>query len=172
MKILITITAFLIAVSTQAAEFHVAKSGNNTNVGSVTKPLLSIQRAADLAQPGDTITVHAGIYRERVSPPRGGTSDAQRIIYRAAPDEAVAIKGSEVITDWKQVANDTWTVTIPNSFFGDFNPYSDLIKGDWYQASQPYHTGAVYLNGHWLKEAPRKSAVLGGADANEVGSEL
>ena len=172
MKILITITAFLIAVSTQAAEFHVAKSGNNTNVGSVTKPLLSIQRAADLAQPGDTITVHAGIYRERVSPPRGGSSDAQRIIYRAAPGEAVAIKGSEVITDWKQVANDTWTVTIPNSFFGDFNPYSDLIKGDWYQASQPYHTGAVYLNGHWLKEAPRKSAVLGGADANEVGSEL
>ncbi len=37
---------------------------------------------------------------------------------------------------------------------------------------QPYHTGAVYLNGHWLKEAPRKSSVLGGDAADESESEL
>ena len=161
MKMLTNIVAFALAVTAQAAEFHVAKSGNDTNIGSPTKPLLTIQRAADLAQPGDTITVHAGVYRERVSPPRGGTSDAQRIIYRAAAGEAVAIKGSEVVTGWKQVANDTWTVTIPNSFFGDFNPYSDVLEGHWFRPrDRVHHTGSVYLNGVWRGEAASLEDVL------------
>jgi hypothetical protein len=33
--------------------------------------LRTIQRATDLAQPGDTITVHAGTYRERINPTPG-----------------------------------------------------------------------------------------------------
>lgn len=161
MKILITIAALVIVVSTQAAEFHVAKSGDNTNGGSAQQPLLTIQRAAELAQSGDTITVHEGVYRERVSPPRGGTSDEQRIIYRAAPGEAVAIKGSEVVTDWKPVENDTWTVILPNSFFGEFNPYSDVLEGHWFRPrDRVHHTGSVYLNGEWRGEAASLEDVL------------
>jgi hypothetical protein len=35
-----------------------------------------------------------------------------------------------------------------------FNPYSDLIHGDWFDAKRrKQHTGAVYLNGDWLVEA-------------------
>ncbi len=74
--------------------------------------------------PGDTITVHKGVYRERINPPRGGESDAKRITYQAAKGEKVVIKGSEVIKGWKKVEGDTWKVTVPNSFFGDFNPIS------------------------------------------------
>ena len=135
MKILFAIAAFALSAAMQAAEFHVAKSGDNTNVGSVTKPLLTIQRAADLAQPGDTITVHTGVYRERVNPPRGGNSDDQRITYQAAPGYKVVITGSEAVTGWTHVANDTWTVTLPNSFFGEFNPYSDVLEGHWFSYS-------------------------------------
>lgn len=161
MKCIIAIAALALVISTQAAEYHVAKSGNDANVGSETKPLLTIQRAADLAQPGDTITVHSGVYRERVIPPRGGSSDAQRITYRAAPGEAVAIKGSEVVTGWKYVVNDTWTVTLPNSFFGDFNPYSDVLEGHWFRPrDRVHHTGSVYLNGVWRGEAESLEAVL------------
>jgi alpha-N-arabinofuranosidase len=161
MKIILTIAAFALAVSAQAAEFHVAKSGNDMNAGSASKPLLTIQAAAELAQPGDTITVHQGVYRERVSPPRGGMSDAQRIIYRAAPGENVAIKGSEVVTDWKHVANDTWTITLPYRFFGDFNPYSDVLEGHWFRPrDRVHHTGSVYLNGEWCGEAASLEDVL------------
>ena len=35
------------------------------------------------------ITVHQGVYRERINPPRGGKSDEKRIVYRAAPGETV-----------------------------------------------------------------------------------
>ena len=157
-----SIIAFLMIVgSLHAADYHVGKQGSNDNAGSASQPLLTIQAAAELAQPGDTITVHEGVYRERVSPPRGGTSDEQRIIYRAAPGEAVAIKGSEVVTGWKKVEHDTWTVTLPNSFFGDFNPYSDVLEGHWFRPrDRVHHTGSVYLNGDWRGEAASLEDVL------------
>ncbi len=155
-----------------AREYHVSKNGDNANPGTLSRPFETISAAAVVARPGDVITVHEGTYRERVNPPRGGTSDDKRIVYRAAPGEKVVIKGSERVTGWKRVEKDVWAVTLPNSFFGDFNPYSDLIQGDWYQARQPYHTGAVYLNGHWLMEAPRKSVVVGGDSADDSELEL
>jgi hypothetical protein len=140
--------------------YHVSATGSDGNDGSPSAPLRTISAASALAQPGDVITVHEGVYRERVNPPRGGTSDNTRIVYQAAPGEKVLIKGSERVTGWEKVEDDTWRVTLPNSFFGAFNPYRDLIKGDWYEARQPYHTGAVYVNGTWLKEAARKSDVV------------
>jgi len=144
-----------------ARTYHVAKNGNNTNEGSAQKPFLMIQRAADVAQPGDVITVHEGVYRERVNPPRGGTSDEQRIVYQAAPGEKVVIKGSEVVTGWKKVENDTWTVTLPNRFFGEFNPYSDVLEGHWFRPrDRVHHTGSVYLNGEWRGEAASLEDVL------------
>jgi hypothetical protein len=148
-----------------ARTYHVSVSGKDANNGAPASPLQTISAAADLARPGDVITVHEGVYRERINPPRGGTSDDQRIVYQAAPGEKVVIKGSERITGWEKVGDDVWRVSLPNRFFGEFNPYSDVIRGDWYQARQAYHTGAVYQNGHWLKEAPRKSVVTGGDDA-------
>jgi len=153
----------------EAAEFHVASSGNDANPGTPAAPLSTIQRAADLAQPGDVITVHEGVYRERIRPPRGGQSDQKRIVYQAAPGEKVEIKGSEIVKDWVEVQDDVWKATLPNSFFGGFNPYSDLIHGDWFSPKgRQHHTGAVYLNGHWLTEAARQEDVLKPAGDNPL----
>lgn len=153
--------AVTLAVTVQAAEFHVASNGNDTNPGAKTAPLRTIQRAAELAQPGDVITVHEGVYRERINPPRGGASDRKRIVYQAAPDEKVEIKGSEVVKKWTKVQDDVWRTTLPNSFFGSFNPYGDLIHGDWFNPKgREHHTGAVYLNGDWLIEAAKLDDVM------------
>jgi len=159
-----TITLAIIlalAVAAHAAEFHVAPGGKDSNPGTQAAPLRTIQRAADLAQPGDVITVHEGVYRERIAPPRGGESDAKRIVYQAAPGEKVEIKGSEVVKNWVKVQDDVWKATIPNSLFGNFNPYSDLIRGDWFSPKgRQHHTGAVYLSGEWLTEAAKQDEVL------------
>ena len=147
----------------QAAEFHVATTGDDANPGTAAAPLRTIQRGAELAQPGDVVTVHAGVYRERVNPPRGGESDARRITYQAAPGEKVEIRGSEVVRDWTTVQDGVWKVTLPNAFFGDFNPYTDRIGGEWYGTPRggfDRHTGAVYLNGNWLTEAAKMEDVL------------
>jgi alpha-L-arabinofuranosidase len=146
----------VLAISAYAAEIHVAANGKDSNPGTKAAPLRTIQRAADLAQPGDFITVHEGVYRERIRPPRGGESDAKRITYQAAPGERAEIKGSEIVKGWVKVQDDVWKATIANSFFGGFNPYSDLIHGDWFDPKgREHHTGAVYLNGEWLAEAAK-----------------
>ncbi len=148
-------------VTPKATEFHVALTGNDSNRGTKSAPLRTIQRAADLAQPGDVVTVHAGVYRERINPPRGGTSNQQRIVYQAARRVKVEIKGSEAVKGWTKVRDDVWKAVLPNSFFGGFNPYTNLIRGDWFEPKgRPHHTGAVYLNGEWLIEAARLEEVL------------
>ena len=160
--LLLTVTASALC----AREYHVSLTGKNANDGSAARPLQTISAAAALAQPGDTITVHAGTYRERITPPRGGLSDTQRITYQAAPGEKVEIKGSEVVTNWVSFQGDVWQATLPNSFFGNFNPYNDPLRGDWFRAlGRKHHTGAVYLNGEWLAEATNLAAVVNGSDA-------
>ena len=154
----------LLALSAHAAdatEFHISVNGSDTNDGSASKPFKTISAAAQAAQPGDGITVHEGIYRERVTPPRGGESDAKRIVYQAASGEKVEIRGSEVVKNWVKVQDDVWKATLPNAFFGGFNPYSDLIHGDWFNGrGRQHHTGSVYLNGEWLDEAAKMEDVL------------
>jgi alpha-N-arabinofuranosidase len=154
------ISVLFAAWAASAAEFHVATTGNDGNAGSAVAPLRTISAAAQRAQAGDTITVHAGVYRERVSPPRGGQSDAKRIIYRAAPGERVTIKGSEIVKGWSKVQGEVWKLTLPNTFFGGFNPYRDVIHGDWFDGKgRTHHTGAVYLNGDWQAWTSREAKI-------------
>ena len=144
-----------------ATEYHVAVHGNDANDGSLQKPFRTISAAANVALPGDVVTVHEGTYRERINPPRGGESDSQRIVFRAAPGEKVEIKGSELVKHWVEVKDCVWKVSIPNSFFGGFNPFNDLIHGDWFvPLGRQHHTGAVYLNGDWLTEAANLDTLM------------
>lgn len=139
----------------------VSKRGNDQNPGTEERPFLTISAAANRAQPGDRIVVKAGVYREAVAPPRGGTSDQTRITYEAAPGERVHIKGSEVIKGWRLVGSGVWKAEIPNTLFGSFNPFHDEIRGDWFDPrGRKHHTGAVYLNGEWLTEARSVEEVM------------
>jgi len=162
MKALNVLSLVMIVASTVSArEYHVSVNGNDRDAGSSARPFATLSKAALVAQPGDVVTVHAGTYRERVNPPRGGVSDVKRIVYQATSGEKVVIKGSEIVKGWTKVQDDTWKVTLSNSFFGDFNPYSDLIAGDWFNGKgRNHHTGAVYLDGHWLTEAAQRDEVL------------
>ena len=168
MKIQVAMMAFVVSAGcgllhedAGAKELHVSTAGSDSNDGSASRPLKTIAKAAEKAQPGDTVTVHAGVYRERINPPRGGTADNCRIIYQAAAGEKVTITGSDPARGWEKIGSDTWKLTLPNSYFGKFNPYAERVYGDWFDPrGRVHHRGCVYLNGGWLVEAPGLDAVM------------
>jgi hypothetical protein len=129
-------------------EYHVAKNGSDQNIGTDQNPFLTINKAASIAVAGDTVTVHEGIYREWVKPKYKGLSDKRRIVYQAAEGEQVTIKGSEELHTWELVEGNVWKVILPNTFFGEFNPYKEELYGDWVVTIEEIkHLGEVYLNG-------------------------
>lgn len=155
MKLLIFPPLFLACFFiSNAQQYHVAIHGDDTHSGTIEAPFRTISKAAKIALPGATITVHQGTYREWVSPENGGLNDHQRIVYQAAEGEEVWIKGSEVIKGWEKYKGNVWKVTLTNEWFGDFNPYQEILKGDWLMNTygRDHHLGEVYLNGQALYE--------------------
>ncbi len=134
--------------------FHVSVNGCDSWNGSEEKPFRSISKAASIALPGDTVKVHAGIYREWVSPAHGGTED-HRIVYEAAGDGEAVISGAEIVTDWTEEGNGVWRTRVLNTVFTYRNPFDTPAYGDWLFNELPVcHLGQVYLNGKSLYERP------------------
>ena len=140
--------------------YHVSVNGCNGAAGTAEAPFKTINHAAQLAVAGDTVVVHSGVYREWVDPKNGGEEN-KPIIYTAAEGERPIIKGSEIVTDWERVRGTVWKTVLSNDMFGDYNPYSETLWGDWLLEPSTYsvHTGDVYLNGRSLYEAESMEAL-------------
>lgn len=157
----------------KAAEYHVSPSGDDGSSGVIGQPFRTIGKAAGLAQPGDTVTVHEGVYREWIQPARGGESDEKRITYRAAAGERVVIKGSEQIKGWNEVASGVWRVDLDDGYFASngWYPFRDLILGkdelgiEWLGVGRWCHKGEVFLNEKRLVEKQTLDECRSSADS-------
>lgn len=178
--------------------YYVEQKAEPFGDGTSRRPFGTIGEAAARAQPGDTVLIGAGTYREWVCPPRGGESDARRIRYCAAEGCRPVITGAEPLTGWTRWQKDVWRTTADNALFGGYNPYADEIFGDWFDGlGQVHHTGEVFAAGQALDEAASLEALLeqrsgkarewfaevqhghtvfyarfGGADPNVLGTEI
>ncbi|HTI99918.1 MAG TPA: right-handed parallel beta-helix repeat-containing protein [Dongiaceae bacterium] len=116
------------ATAASAREWFVRQadlSVSDTADGSTNHPLRTINAAAQLAQPGDVVTVGAGIYHEWVSPARGGTAQ-QPIVYRSMPEHAAIVRGTDVLAaGWRPVTGlpGVFTAPLPQSTFVFGNPF-------------------------------------------------
>lgn len=128
-----------------------ANAGRGGN-GSKEMPFKRISEAARIASPGDEVLVMPGIYREYVDPKNAGTKE-QRITYRSAEPLGAEITGAELLTGWEKYKGSVWTASVDNGIFGDYNPYTTYVYGDWYFAGKSKHTGVVYMNDRALYEA-------------------
>jgi len=123
---------------TLASEYHVAQRSpvaDDRNPGTADKPFKTINAAVAGARPkpGDTLYVHEGVYREGVelsgaNAHQGEPGAHVRII--GWPQEAVEIKGSDVVTDWKKHAGGTHPATTA-------------------PADRPASSGKVYVRENW-----------------------
>lgn len=132
-------------------KIYVDNSVKNIGTGSREKPFKCINDAAKVAKPGDEVVVASGIYHEYVDPQNSGKEDA-RIIYRSEQPLGAVITGAEKAEGWEHYKDNVWVLSVDNGIFGDYNPYTTLVEGDWYFAPTIRHTGAVYLDDRQLYE--------------------
>ena len=138
-------------------DIHAPAEGN----GSRERPFRHINEAARLALPGDEILVMPGIYREYINPINAGTEEAP-IVYRSQEKLGAVITGAEILTGWTKYEKDVWTAQIDNGIFGNYNPYTTFVYGDWYFAPKVRHTGSVFLNDMMMYETVSLEECLAG----------
>lgn len=138
-------------------DIHACKDGNGTEQS----PFKHINDAARIAKPGDEVLVAPGIYREYINPQNSGLEN-KRIIYRSRIPLGAVITGAEKACDWKHYKDNVWVFRVNNNAFGNYNPYTTLIKGDWYFGPFVRHTGAVYLDSRQLYETQSLEECLQG----------
>ena len=131
--------------------FYVNANAPKEGNGSKETPFRHINDAAKAARPGDEVLVAPGIYREYVDPVHAGMPDA-RITYRSEVPLGAVITGAEEMKDWKHYEGNVWVCRVDNGVFGNYNPYTTFVGGDWYFAPVVRHTGAVYLDDRQLYE--------------------
>lgn len=140
-------------------KYYVDSKSLNGGDGSKEHPFGKIQEAANLAIPGDEIIVAPGIYRENVNPVNSGTVD-NRITYRSENKKAAIISGAEEVKNWELHEGKVWKAKIPNALFGESNPFTTLVYGDWYVATIIAHTGDVFLNHKSMYEVTEMDQVF------------
>lgn len=140
-----------------------APTAADSGPGNTESPFRTISAAAKLAGPGDTVVVHEGIYRERVTPAYGG-KEGKPVVYMAARGEKVIIKGSEVWKPVKVVEHDDGTFTgwFDQDLFEGLriNPYKTALK----RAPDDKHLtlGQLFAGGELLEEVDKEEDLLAG----------
>lgn len=136
-------------------DYYVKKTADTMEYGTEKHPFTTIEKAVSAAEPGDTIWIGKGIYREWVKPSKGGTDNEHRITYKNIPDEKPVITGSEELLNWIPQGNNVWKTSISDEILKEYNPYKDKIFGDWYDDfGQVHHTGEIFMDDKALYEAP------------------
>ncbi|MGO8678313.1 MAG: DUF1565 domain-containing protein [Limisphaerales bacterium] len=86
-------------------------------------PLASLAKACALAQPGETIILRGGIYREVLAPKN------DNVTVRAMKGEKVAISGADLISGWRREPDGGWSAPMaakPMKLLRDGQPWTQF----------------------------------------------
>jgi hypothetical protein len=86
-------------------------------------PLASLSKACAIAQPGETIILRGGVYREVLAPKNDG------VTILAMNGEKVTISGADLIEGWKRQIDGGWSAPLdaePKELLRDGRPWSDF----------------------------------------------
>ncbi len=132
-----------------------SQRADDNGPGTKSRPFRTVNKAAQVLQPGERVVIASGTYRECIHPARGGTGPGQMISYEAEPGAKVYIKGSEVLKDgWEKV-----TLPVGHPFGrprsgaseGEVTVWRHELTGTMFpDAYQPFALASVAGNWEWL----------------------
>ena len=86
-------------------------------------PLASLEKACEIAQPGETIVLREGVYRAVLAPQHDG------VTVRAMQGEVVTISGADLIEGWTREPDGSWSAPLaaePKRILRDGRPWIEF----------------------------------------------
>ena len=163
-------------------------AASDDNDGSESAPFRTISRAAQLATPGTRVRIHAGTYRECVSPAASGTDPEHMISYEAFGDGKVIISAAEQVTafrpsegwmlvrGWGEAQPESirvWEYDLDPDVFRGYNPFCavnilhDRLFIEYDKTDMTTYLnrrGCVFCDGKALKQVPLYNGMAGEED--------
>ena len=161
-----------------------AKNAEDSGSGTKDHPFRTINHAAQILQPGESVVIASGVYREAIRPARGGTSPEAMISYEAAPGAHVEVLGAIAVSGWqpsegwnigldretKQPVK-AWELHLDHKLFPrGYNPFAlDNVTDDRYWINYAKDNmwnyfrrrGLVFVDGKPLEPVPSPSELAG-----------
>jgi hypothetical protein len=88
-----TATVTLLSAPLNGTTYYVAPNGSDSNPGTLAAPFATLQHAAGVAQPGDTVLARNGVYNALLTLTASGTATAP-ITFASYPGELATIDGT------------------------------------------------------------------------------
>ena len=127
----------------------------------------TIGEAIERVEPGGTVLLHAGVYRELVTADKSGTAD-KPITIRSAEGESVILTGADRLTDWSLIPGDDRIYSTPW-------PYKFVAWTKSYtHPSDDYHRligrcEQVLVNGYLLRQVLERDKLSRGTFFVDIG---
>lgn len=104
---------FTNSFSKDSKQLYVSVKGSDTEGdGTLNKPYRTIQKAAEMAEPGETVSIGGGVYRETVIPKNSGLSGAP-ITFTNYNNENVVISGcDEMQSKWVKYSGKIYKTSV------------------------------------------------------------
>ena len=97
-------------------------SASDSGPGSKDQPTKTINAALRLAGPGDSVVVAPGVYRETVTPVKGG-KEGEPITIRSLVPRAAIVRGSEILQE-APLAPGKHVLELPAELVAMRNPFA------------------------------------------------
>ena len=116
----------------EAAEYFVSISGDDSNPGSLEKPWRHVQRAVTVLTPGDVCTIRGGVYNEEVTISGLRGTKESPIMFRSYPGETVTFDGTAPITSsWEKYKDNIYVTTLNEDIWQLFVDGEMQINARW-----------------------------------------
>ncbi|OHB79829.1 MAG: hypothetical protein A2Z25_04395 [Planctomycetes bacterium RBG_16_55_9] len=120
----------------------------------------AISEAAALVEPGDTVVIHNGVYRERVSIEKSGLAD-KPITFEAAVGATVIVIGADRISEWDEIRGEDriYSAPWPHKFI-TWNKHFTHPDDDYHHLIG--RCEQVFINGYALRQVLERDKLARG----------
>ncbi|WP_342567579.1 right-handed parallel beta-helix repeat-containing protein [Psychrobacillus sp. FSL K6-4046] len=92
----VQINSVALAENSSEKNYYVSPKGKDANPGTKKKPWKTIQHAAKVLEPGDTVFVRGGVYSEFIHITKSGSKNLGNITFQSFPGEVAILEGKKL----------------------------------------------------------------------------